>query len=77
MAMIEIKRNQKNAGTTQTVNVYSVMIVIKFTKILALNLKKQEYVKKKIVIQDILIYATGYKEIAAVNYVVATTYIQK
>ena len=40
MTMIKIKRNWKNVGSSQTANVGIVMIVIKYTKIPALNLKK-------------------------------------
>ena len=50
MAMIEINRNQKNVDFLQTANVCIVMIVIKYTKIPALNSEKQEHARRKIVI---------------------------
>ena len=46
MTMIEIKRNQMSVGITQIANVYMEMTVTKSTKILALSIKKEEYVKK-------------------------------
>ena len=48
--MIEVKRNERNAVFLQTANVCIAKIVIKYTKIPALNSEKQEDAKGKIVI---------------------------